>query len=142
MLVIVPCGQSKRTTRAQAGVMYTGPYHRDCLDYARSIASPQEILILSAKYGLLRLTDWVEPYDLRMGEPGAVTADVVREQARSLGVLEEHPVIALGGIEYTRVCRAVWPGCVLPLAGVGGLGHQRRWLRHNRGHVPDAIGGA
>lgn len=141
MLVIVPCGQAKRATRSQAGVMYTGTYHRACLDYARSIAPAEAILILSAKYGLLRLTDWVEPYDLRMGQRGAVTPDVVRAQAIRLGVLDARPVIALGGVDYTGVCRAVWPGCVLPLSGVGGLGRQLQWLRQHRGRLPDGVPG-
>jgi hypothetical protein len=86
------------------------------------------ILILSAKYGLLGLDDRVEPYNLRMGQPGCVTAAVVAEQARKRKVLHEPDVFALGGEEYVSVARQVWPHCRCPLGAEGGIGKQIGWL--------------
>lgn len=127
MLVIIPCGGRKLAYTAPAGELYTGPYHRACRAYAEALGG--RVLVLSALYGLLELGTVVEPYDLRMGRPGCVSASRVRDQAQSLNLLSEPEVVALGGRAYTSVCRAVWPCCVTPLVGVGGIGKQLRWLK-------------
>jgi hypothetical protein len=127
VIVVVPCGGRKSPRVAPAGRLYTGPYHRACLAYARRCVPEGRIFILSAKHGLLGLADVVAPYDLRMGHPGSVTADVVREQAAARGLLGE-AVVALGGKDYVAICRAVWPGCRTPLTGIGGQGKQMAYL--------------
>jgi hypothetical protein len=154
MLVIIPCGSEKRRTACPAQHLYVGPYFRACLRFARGLArgagmagtpgdgveSPATagskpgapgrgiILILSAKHGLLGLDDRVEPYNLRMGQPGCVTAALVHEQARKRKVLHERDVFALGGEEYVSVARQVWPHCRCPLGAEGGIGKQIGWL--------------
>jgi hypothetical protein len=132
MIVVIPCGKAKRDTPCAAGVMYTGGYHRACMAYARSIAPPENVYILSAKYGLLALADTIAPYELTLGQPGAVTATTVREQAAARGLLDADAV-AVAGSRYAALCRDVWPACRTPLAGVGGLGYQQRWLAQHRG---------
>jgi hypothetical protein len=112
--------------------MYTGAYHMGCLKFALSLVPSNQILILSAKYGLLRLTDWIEPYNLKMGEKGCVTAEAVRQQALDMGLLDEQ-VCAIGGRSYTDICRVVWPTASTPLDGVGGMGRQLAWLSRHRG---------
>jgi len=134
MIVVVPCGVAKRSHRTAAGAMYTGAYHRACMRYARSIVVPEQIRILSAKYGLLELADEIEPYNLKMGQPGCVTAAKVWQQAQRAGILDA-TVIALGGRHYTAICRAVWPACFTPLKGVGGMGKQMQWLIRHYGRV-------
>lgn len=115
-------------------MMYTGSYHRACMRYAWSIARPEQIRILSAKYGLLQLTDVIEPYNLKMGQTGSITTVEVKKQASANGLLSED-VIALGGHLYTNICREVWPRCLTPLASVGGMGKQIQWLARHRGHL-------
>lgn len=131
MIVVVPCGARKHKAACMAGAMYTGPYSRACKAYALSVAPPWQVYILSAKYGLLALTDEIEPYNLRMGQKGCVTAATVRKQAEQRGLLNED-VVALGGTGYTQVCRQVWPSCKTPLASVGGMGKQLAWLKRNK----------
>lgn len=130
-LVIVPCGKKKRDYACRADRMYLGTYHRLCLDYARLLVLPDPggvILILSAKYGLLPLSQKIEPYELRMGQPGSITATRVAQQATELEVMN-HSAIVLGGSDYSKICRAVWLDCKTPLAGIGGIGKQLHWLR-------------
>ena len=130
LLVIIPCGGKKRPEPCRAEQMYTGPYHRACRRLALLWAPRDRVLILSARYGLLRLDDWIEPYELRMGRPGCVGEGIVRAQAGRMGLLGSRRVIALGGFSYTNICRQVWPGAAVPLSGVGGIGKQLRWLNH------------
>ncbi len=75
-LVVVPCGAVKSAVASPAGEMYRSGYHRLGLKAARALTSPESIRILSALHGLLALDRMVEPYDLRMGSPGSITAEL------------------------------------------------------------------
>lgn len=110
-----------------AGLLYTGSYHKAALGYALAIAKPENIRILSAKYGLLALDKSVAPYDLKMGQEGSVSEDQVRQQAADQGLLDEQ-VIAVTGSKYFEVIAKVWPNAERPLAGIGGMGYQMQWL--------------
>src|SRR4051812_35770762 len=104
--VIIPCGSAKRDHVCSADELYTGGYHLACKTYALSIAPRQNVLILSALHGLVSLDRPLAPYNLKMGQPGCVTVERVREQATTLGILNEQ-VVAVGGELYMRVVRAV-----------------------------------
>ncbi len=121
--------------------MYTGPYHKMCAAYARTLVNPSAVYILSAKYGLLTLDQEIEPYDLRMGDRGCVTVPTVLLQAATLNLLDK-PVIGLGGKEYVRVMRAVWPGVELPVPSLL-LGKQLAWMKGRiTGSVKSSVGPA
>jgi uncharacterized protein DUF6884 len=111
-----------------AGAMYLGGYHRACRRAAAALTTPDRVLILSALYGFLPLEQVIEPYDLRMGQPGSVTTGRLREQAAELGVDRETSVVLLGGRHYTEAALQVWTHARTPLAGVGGMGHQLQLL--------------
>lgn len=127
MIVIIPCGKAKKAYRTIAGAMYVGNYHRACMRYAWTLTTPDHIYILSSKYGLLALTDEIDPYELYMGQQGSITTEQVRKQAQERNLLLER-VVALGGRSYTSVCKAIWPACLTPLEGVGGMGAQISWM--------------
>jgi hypothetical protein len=124
LLVIVPCGKAKQQVAAPAGELYTGAFHRACLRYARILAIRERILILSGKYGLLELDAVIEPYEQRIKPSMSV---IVRQQAAERRLLGA-AVVALGGADYRAVCRAVWPACATPMAGLGGMGKMLAWL--------------
>lgn len=125
-LVIVPCGKAKLADPAPALDLYTGQFFKACLGYARTLTTPDRILILSAKHGLVDLGTVVEPYEVEF--PKGIGKAVVREQARRRGILGEH-VVALGGRHYVSICRFTWPGCEMPMEGLGGLGYMLSWLK-------------
>lgn len=127
-LIIIPCGQKKLNRPAPAAELYTGSYFRACLKYARSRVPDARIRILSACHGFMFLDVEREPYNLRLGEPGAVSLDLLRQQARLLKLDQEPHVVALGGRDYVGLCRQVWPHAVTPLDGKGGIGAQIGWL--------------
>lgn len=80
-IVVIACGKKKTTTASEAARLYTSTQFKYSLAYARSIASADRIRILSAKHGLLKLDDSIEPYDCTWGDVGCVTLDALRKQA-------------------------------------------------------------
>ena len=126
--VIVSCGAAKLDRSALAADMYVGPFHHLVRRAAAALTGKSRILILSARYGLLRVSDVIEPYDLRLGQPGAVTAAEVCQQAAERGLRVLHPLVVLAGRDYTELARGVWRYLVAPLAGCRGIGEQRARL--------------
>lgn len=132
MIVVIPCGGKKADKACKARDLYIGSYHKACQQYALALVGGDaaRVFILSAKYGLLTLDRVVEPYDLRMGGEGCVDWKEVYSQAIVLNIVDEE-VIALGGRDYTDICRKVWDKCQTPLDGVGGIGKQLAWLKEH-----------
>ncbi|MEU8406908.1 DUF6884 domain-containing protein [Micromonospora sp. NPDC048842] len=121
-VVIVPCGVAKLDRPAPAGRMYTGSYHRACRRAADRIGG--RLLILSARYGLVTPDTVIEPYELRMGQPGAVSVPTVRAQARRFGIDVADTVTVLAGRDYADPVTAVWPHARRPLDGTRGMPEQ------------------
>ncbi|MFD9593109.1 DUF6884 domain-containing protein [Kitasatospora sp. NPDC059973] len=127
-VIIVPCGGAKLDDVAPAGEMYTGTYHRAARRAAEQLAGPGgRVIILSAKYGLLPLDQWIRPYDLKAGDPGTVTPATLRHQAFAL-LLGGAEVTVLGGSAYVALARSVWPHAAAPLHGTRGIGEQMQRL--------------
>jgi hypothetical protein len=125
-LVIVGCGARKRDRPAPAADLYTGPYFRACVATATAIAPRDHVFILSARYGLLALDDPADPYDLTLGQPGAIDARQLAAQAAERAIIGR-PVTALCGGRYAALARQVWADVTTPLAGLG-IGRQRHVL--------------
>ncbi|MGZ2361479.1 hypothetical protein LRE75_33175 [Streptomyces sp. 372A] len=129
-MIIVSCGGRKITTEqpVPAGEMYCGSYHIALRRAADELAiqnqeSNVHLLIMSALHGLVALDDLIEPYDLRMGDEGAVTTEKLRQQAANLGLLHAD-VTVLGPRAYVEAARTVWSGLTDVLAGARGIGEQ------------------
>jgi hypothetical protein len=126
-IVIISCGKQKLARPAPARELYIGAYFKTLLGYALSIAAAEDVFILSAKYGLVRIEKRLKPYDLKMGEAGSIELRTLKRQAKRLGIAS-HGVIALGGKLYIGMIRKVWESVEAPLEGKGGLFQQRAWL--------------
>ena len=72
-LVVIPCGASKLPTAAPAAELYTGSMFQDALRTARTMTTDDNIRILSAKHGLVRLDHVLEPYEMKMNHKDSVT---------------------------------------------------------------------
>lgn len=127
-LVVVPCGARKRAHPAAAKDLYISSYQQLCLRAAYALTAPANIRILSGRHGLLELDTVIEPYNMRLGEPGSVTADDIFDQATATGIIDAPDVVALAGKDYTRVVTATWPHARTPLAGSRGIGDQQHRL--------------
>jgi hypothetical protein len=128
--VVIGCGQAKQAEACSANDMYTGQHFRACLATARAIVPLLSVRILSARYGLLRLDDWIEPYDLTIGQPGAVDAETVAKQLARHGMAGKR-VTALCGEAYADLLRQAGAEIETPLAGLG-IGQQRHMLAEMR----------
>lgn len=129
-LVIIGCGARKLDRPAIAAELYVGPYFSGCLATALHLAGRGDVRILSARYGLLGLDDEIEPYDLTIGQPGAITVGELGAQAAAAGELGR-PVLALCSARYAALIREVWQDVSTPLAGLG-IGYQRAVLAELR----------
>jgi len=125
-LVIVACGARKANCfQAPAGEMYVGSYHRAARRAADAITTRgTQVMILSARYGLLDLSDVILRYEMRLGQRYAITAQGLREQAEQLGLLDTTEVVVLAPGAYADLAAQVWPHAQLPLAGTRGIGEQ------------------
>lgn len=130
MLVIVTCAAAKANHPAPAADIYTGSLYRMCMAYAKTIAHPDNIRIISARHGLLRLGDTVHPYDQRITAAGAITARQLRYQASEQGIIADRDVTALAPAAYVRLLRKVWPHLHAPLTGLR-IGEQTHWLKQH-----------
>jgi hypothetical protein len=86
------------------------------------------VRILSAKHGLIGLTDIIAPYNRKLGDPSSITESTLTEQAEAQELLAEK-VVVLGGRLYAGLCRKVWRDVEAPLDGKGGLAQQIAWMK-------------
>ncbi|MFB7496065.1 DUF6884 domain-containing protein [Streptomyces sp. NPDC056161] len=129
-VIVIPCGAAKLDRPAPSGELYTGSFHRACRKAADALAGPRTtVLVLSALHGLVPLDRVLAPYELRMGQPGSVTGDQLRAQARALGLDRATEVVVLAGSAYTAAARHAWPSALAPLEGAGGMGYQLQRLK-------------
>lgn len=138
-LVIIACGARKREHPAAAKDFYTSAYHRLSLRAAHAVTVPANIRILSGLHGLLELDTVIDPYDMRLGEPGSVTAAEIADQATDTGISNAPHVIALAGKQYARMVTATWPHALSPLAGSRGIGDQQHRLARIATTGPSAL---
>lgn len=145
-LILIACGASKRAQPSPAAELYTGSLFRSSLQWARSVAPDDRIRIISAKHGLVALNQVLMPYDVRLGQADSMSADGVHVQATDQGLLNEPNVIVVGGKDYVRFARRVWPHASAPFAPDGGLiqgrsslGALRSALKSWCGRLPESV---
>ncbi|MEV3860700.1 DUF6884 domain-containing protein [Streptomyces sp. NPDC050095] len=124
-LVIIACGGKKSDApgKIPAEERYTGNYFRACLMAAEVMDG--STMVLSAKYGLIPLSEEIENYDVKLGDKGSVRLSAVRQQVEALG-LEDAKVTVLGGEKYVTGVRQIWSDAEAPLKG--GIGQQLQQL--------------
>lgn len=70
--IIIPCGGAKADKTCAARDLYTGSAFREVLAAAIAEVGEENVMILSAKWGLLELDQPVAPYDTKMGDADAI----------------------------------------------------------------------
>ena len=93
-VVLLSCIKSKQPVTSRAENPYTSTLFRKSLAYARSL-KPDHIFILSAKHGVLRLEDKIEPYEQTLSTMG-----VAKRKAWANDVLGRlhHAVLEFGDL--------------------------------------------
>ena len=130
-VVLLSCASQKLHLRAIARELYISPLFKFSLRYAESLR-PNSIFILSAKYGLLDLETWVEPYDLTLN---ALTPREIRDWAdRVLAQLDEQAnlqkdlFIFLAGVRYRKLLLSHIKSYEIPMQGLS-IGRQLQFLK-------------
>jgi len=130
-IVLISCVSKKLPHKAKARDLYTSPLFRMNLKYAQQF-SPQQIFILSAKYGLLQLDEEIEPYDVTLNEMSAPErrrwADKVVSQLQVHCDLEKDHFVILAGKKYRQYLLPHLKSYEVPLAGLR-IGKQLEFLK-------------
>lgn len=129
-IVLISCVSKKLNRKSRAQDLYASPLFRKNLKYANSL-NPDKIFILSAKYGLLRLDEEVEPYNQTLNNMSSVEiqqwADLVLARLKEVSSLDEDEFIFLAGENYRKFLIPHLKNYNVPMLGLG-IGKQLRWL--------------
>lgn len=135
-LLIVGCTNNKipSKTPLQAGKLYDGPSFRVIRNAYGQISKPTEILVLSAKHGLIPLHRRISNYDLRMTRPRGqkMRSKIVKQLAGFLSDASYDSITISAGKEYREVLRDCLNdiGCDLPVTTHDGkIGEKLRDLK-------------
>lgn len=136
-IVVIPCSSDKTDKAAPVADLYTGSYHHACRRAALAITHPDRVLILSARYGLVPLTDPTPrlPYNERIEKPhgrmggNGRHVESAKSTARRLGLDGNERCVILAGQYYANVVAQVWRNAERPLDGSAGIGEQRQRLK-------------
>jgi hypothetical protein len=130
-IVLISCASQKLTQRAKAKDLYVSTLFKLNLRYAQKLA-PDEILILSAKHGLLSLDQEIDPYEQSLNTMPALEvkqwADKVLDQICAKCSIEETTFIFLAGERYRKYLLPHLRNVQIPLKGLG-IGRQLQKLK-------------
>lgn len=130
-IVLISCVSQKLPHRAKAKDLYVSTFFKLNVKYANSL-SPDEIYILSAKYGLLALENKIEPYEQTLNNMRTDEikewANRVLQQLKLVASLEETEFIFLAGDKYRKYLLPHIKNATVPLEGLR-IGEQLQRLK-------------
>jgi hypothetical protein len=133
VISVVQCVGKKRETAQKARNLYTSPLFMAASAYAEKISD--EWYIISAKYGLVIPSEFIEPYDVTLKTMSALERKIWAERVFSglKPLLNTHDtVVFLAGVIYREnlVKKVKEFGCKveIPMEGLR-IGEQVSWLQ-------------
>lgn len=132
-IVLISCASQKRGYKSKARDLYISALFKKNLAYAHKLA-PDQIFILSAKYGLVGLEDEIEPYDLTLNTMStaqikAWAAGVLRQLSAKTD-LQRDQFVFLAGAKYRKHLLPHLAHVEVPLEGLP-IGKQLQKLSRN-----------
>ncbi|MEQ8579305.1 MAG: hypothetical protein RIC57_00385 [Balneola sp.] len=129
-IVLISCVRKKLDRKSKAEKIYTSSLFKKNLTYAKSL-KPNEIYILSAKHGLLKLTDEIEPYDKTLNKMLVIErkewSKRVVDQLKSVADLKNDEFTFLAGDKYRKYLLTEIDRVKIPMQGLK-IGEQLQWL--------------
>ena len=129
-IVLIACASRKRPQACKARDLYVSPLFQKNLRYAERLA-PDQIYVLSAKYGLLGLDDEVRPYELTLNAMPAdevkYWAEQVLRQLAERTDLQQDQFVFLAGAKYRHYLIPHMAHVEVPFEGLS-IGRQLRRL--------------
>jgi hypothetical protein len=132
-VVFISCVSKKLPHKAKAEELYVSPLFKLNLAYAKKL-KPDKIFILSAKHGVLKLSDKVAPYDstlntMRDSERRKWGTRVVK-QLKGKVDLEKDRFIFLAGGRYRKYLMPHMAHAEVPMMHLG-IGKQLQYLKRH-----------
>ena len=130
-VALISCASQKLGRKSKAKNLYISDLFKKKMAYAHTLL-PDAIYILSARYGLLKLDDEIEPYDLTL-DTMTVTekrnwASEVIVRLRKVEAIESTNFIFLAGDNYRQYLVERLPHHEVPMEGLA-IGKQLQYLK-------------
>jgi hypothetical protein len=120
-IILISCVSKKRPIKSKAQDLYISPLFKKNLQYALK-QKPDQIFILSAKYGLISLDEEIEPYDLTLNNMSAKEiknwAKRVLSDLANQADLQQDSFIFLAGAKYRKYLVSHLTHFEVPFAGL------------------------
>lgn len=130
-IALIGCGKRKAAAACPASEMYTGSYFKAVASFVKKRFPAH--YILSAKYGLLKPSQLIQPYDLTLNKfsRGGKEAWAARVHAQMLTAFpEDAALVFFCGQNYYQSLIPLLPfPSRTPFKGLGGMGKQLRWMK-------------
>lgn len=122
MSVFIACSKSKKSVPCLSSEMYQGALFKKSLIYAKQL--DDSIYILSAKYGVLDLNQFIEPYDLTLSKMKKTEREIwlekIKKQIKKKKI--KPPFVFLTGFLYCNGLEGE-----KPMHGLS-MGYRLQWL--------------
>jgi hypothetical protein len=132
-IILIPCVSKKLNQKSKAECLYISPLFKKNLQYAKSL-HPDKIYILSAKHGLLKIDEEVEPYEKTLNKMNIDEikkwSESVLDQLRKVSNLYDDKFIFLTGDNYRKFLLPHIKNYEIPMKGLS-IGKQLKWLTEN-----------
>jgi len=129
-VTLISCVSKKLDFKAKAQDLYQSPLFQKSLAYAKQINS-DEIYILSAKYGLIKLNDIIEPYDKTLNKMSVSEkkkwSNEVFTKLQKYEIINNTNFIFLAGENYRKYLIEKLPNYEVPMKGLK-IGKQLQFL--------------
>jgi len=125
---MVSCSGLKLNYKCPAEKMYQSELYKKAMEYSKK--NYDQVYILSGKYGLLKLTDIIEPYNVDLSSKKIKECKQwsykVYQQINKLGLTREEFYWHCG-VKYRKYLMLKLKG-IAPLKGLG-IGYQLKWYK-------------
>jgi cytoplasmic iron level regulating protein YaaA (DUF328/UPF0246 family) len=120
-IVLISCASKKHPQKSRVRELYISDLFKKELQYAQKLA-PDQIFVLSAKYGLVGLDDEIEPYNLTLNTMSSREikrwADDVIIQLSEKADLRNDQFVFLAGEKYRKYLVPHLVHVEIPLEGL------------------------
>lgn len=132
-VILIACSSRKECFACSAERMYIGTLFKYSLAFAKKIKA-DNIFILSAKYGLLDLSQIIEPYNVTLNEMSNSEiqnwSKSVYNQLKEKVEIDNSTFVFLAGNNYKKGLIKYLKKIELPLEGLR-IGEQMQFLKNN-----------
>lgn len=133
LVVLISCVSKKKNMPTMAKDMYISPLFKGAYQYSKKLGADQ-VFILSAKYGLLEESAWIEPYNESLNTKSDKEikkwANEVIKRLSKFADIENDQFVFLAGEKYRKHLVNNIHHYSIPLKGLA-IGKQLKFYKEN-----------